>query len=89
MVSTDRMIYMDHAATTPVRTEVVRAMMPYFTERFGNPSSIYQLAQESSGAVDQARQIVAHAIGCRISELVFTSGGTRPTTPRSRASPWR
>ena len=76
MVSTNRLIYLDHAATTPVRPEVVKAMLPYFTEGFGNPSSIYELAQQSRGAVDQARQTVARSLGCRISELVFTSGGT-------------
>ena len=51
-------------------------MLPYFTEQFGNPSSIYELAQQSRGAVDQARRIVARAVGCRTSEIVFTSGGT-------------
>ena len=67
---------MDYAATTPVRPEVVQAMMPYFSENFGNPSSIYELAQESRGAVDQARRTIARALGCRASEVVFTSGGT-------------
>ncbi len=76
MVGTDRLIYMDYAATTPVRPEVVRAMLPYFSENFGNPSSIYELAQESRGAVDRARRTIARALGCRASEVVFTSGGT-------------
>ena len=76
MVSTNGLIYMDHAATTPARPEVVAAMMPYFTEYFGNPSSIYTLAQESRGVVDSARRTVARSLGCRASEITFTSGGT-------------
>ena len=76
MVATDRLIYMDYAATTPVRPEVVQAMLPYFSENFGNPSSIYELAQESRGAVDRARRTIARSLGCRASEVVFTSGGT-------------
>ena len=76
MVSANGLIYMDHAATTPVRPEVVAAMMPYFSEYFGNPSSIYTLAQESRGVVDTARRTVARSLGCRASEVTFTSGGT-------------
>ena len=76
MVSTDRLIYVDNAATTPTRPEVVRAMLPYFGEYFGNPSSIYEMAQQSRGAVDDARRVVARSLGCRASEVVFTSGGT-------------
>ena len=62
MVSANGLIYMDHAATTPVRPEVVAAMMPYFSEYFGNPSSIYTLAQESRGVVDTARRTVARSL---------------------------
>ena len=70
------MIYMDHAATTPVRPEVMEAMLPYFTERFGNASSLYTLAQESRMALDEAREAVARVLGSRTSEVVFTSGGS-------------
>ena len=70
------MIYMDHAATTPVRSEVMEAMLPYFTERFGNASSLYMLAQESRKALDEARESVARVLGSRTSEVVFTSGGS-------------
>ena len=70
------MIYMDHAATTPVRPEVMEAMLPYFTERFGNASSLYTLAQESRKALDEARETVARVLGSRPSEVVFTSGGS-------------
>ena len=72
----ERLIYMDHAATTAVRPEALEAMLPYFGVNFGNPSSIYTLAQEARNAVDDARQTIAGLIGCRISELIFTSGGT-------------
>ncbi len=71
-----RIVYMDHAATTPVRPEVMEAMLPYFTHRFGNASSLYTLAQESRRAVDEARESVARVLGCRTSEVVFTSGGS-------------
>ena len=76
MALSERLIYMDHAATTPVRPEALAAMLPYFGVNYGNPSSIYTLAQESRNAVDSARQTIAGLIGCRISELIFTSGGT-------------
>ncbi|MCH8309529.1 MAG: cysteine desulfurase NifS [Chloroflexi bacterium] len=76
MALSERLIYMDHAATTPVRPEALEAMLPYFGVSYGNPSSIYSLAQESRNAVDAARQTIVKIIGCRISELIFTSGGT-------------
>jgi cysteine desulfurase len=71
-----RSVYMDHAATTPVRPEVARAMLPYFSERFGNPSSLYSLAREAKEAVEEARGRVAAAIGASPEEIFFTSGGT-------------
>ncbi|MDV4341745.1 cysteine desulfurase NifS [Methanoculleus sp. YWC-01] len=71
-----RSVYMDHAATTPVRPEVARAMLPYFSERFGNPSSLYALAHEAKEAVEEARGRVAAAIGASPEEVFFTSGGT-------------
>ena len=70
------LIYLDHSATTPVRKEVLEAMLPFFTESYGNPSSIYTMAQEGRKAVDDARETIAKIIGGRISEIVFTSGGT-------------
>ena len=76
MLKTDKLIYMDHAATTPVRREVLDAMLPFFSGSFGNPSSIYTLAQDGRKAVDDSRETVAHALGARMSEVVFTSGGT-------------
>jgi cysteine desulfurase len=71
-----KMIYMDHAATTPARPEVVAAMLPYFSEKFGNASSLYALAQESRKALDEARTSVANVLGSRPSEVIFTSGGS-------------
>ncbi|MDP2931385.1 MAG: cysteine desulfurase family protein, partial [Chloroflexota bacterium] len=69
-------IYLDYAATTPVHPDVVKAMLPYFTEGFGNPSSIYACGQEAKGAMEEARVRIADFIGAREEELVFTSGGT-------------
>lgn len=71
-----RRIYMDYAATTPVDPEVIRAMMPYFTEKFGNPSTIYLYGREAKAAIEGAREIFAKAINADVSEIVFTSGGT-------------
>ena len=71
-----RQIYLDHAFTTPVRPEVVEAMAPYFTEHFGNPSSIYPLGQEASDAVAAARESLASLIGATPREIFFSSGGT-------------
>lgn len=67
---------MDHAATTPVRKEVVDAMMPYFTEHFGNPSSVYGLADESKKAISYARNVIAKSINAEADNIYFTSGGT-------------
>jgi len=69
-------IYLDHAATTPTHPEVVKAMLPFFSDTFGNPSSIYSYGQEAKGAVEEARTRVAELIGARDEEIVFTSGGT-------------
>ena len=69
-------IYLDNNATTPVQPDVLEAMRPYFGERFGNASSIHHHGQETRAAVDHARDSVASLLGCRPSEIVFTSGGT-------------
>jgi cysteine desulfurase len=71
-----RKVYLDHSATTPVDRRVVEAMMPYFTEKFGNPSSVHFFGQEARAAVDRARRDVAALIGARQNEIVFLSGGT-------------
>ena len=69
-------IYLDHAATTPVKPELRDAMMPYFTQSFGNPSSIYQVAQINKKAIDDARETIAKHLGANTNEIFFTSGGT-------------
>ena len=69
-------IYLDYAATTPTHPEVVKTMLPYFTDIFGNPSSIHTCGQEAKGAIDEARIKVAELIGAETEEIVFTSGGT-------------
>jgi cysteine desulfurase len=71
-----RRVYLDNNATTPVLPEVLEAMQPYFTEHFGNASSIHHHGQETRAAVERARESVATLFGCRPSEVVFTSGGT-------------
>lgn len=68
--------YFDNAATTAVRKEVLDAMLPYFTESYGNPSGIYKLAKENKKAVEQARETIAKALGAQANELFFTAGGT-------------
>ncbi|MDK2974592.1 MAG: cysteine desulfurase [Methanofollis sp.] len=71
-----KLVYMDHAATTPVKSEVLDAMLPYFSEQFGNPSSLYALARVSKEAVENARAQVASAIGASPDEIFFTAGGS-------------
>ncbi len=69
-------IYLDNAATTQVYPEVVEAMMPFFTEHYGNPSSIYSFAGEAGKAVDKSRETIASVIGADPSEIYFTGGGS-------------
>lgn len=70
------MIYLDYAATTPVDRRVLDAMMPYFREAFGNPSSIHRFGQKAEAAVDEAREKAASVLGCSPDEIIFTSGGS-------------
>ena len=69
-------IYLDHNATTPIRPEVVEAMLPYFTGRFGNPSSVHWAGRQAKQALERARDHIAALIGAKSSEILFTSGGT-------------
>jgi len=71
-----KMIYMDHNATTPTDPRVLEAMLPYFTERFGNPSSPYSLAHDPRRALDTAREMVADSLGCAPEHIVFTGCGS-------------
>ena len=77
MINTpDHIVYIDHAGTSPLDPIVLAAMEPYLTQRFGNPSSIHSVGQETKRGLDSARDHIARLIGCRVSEIVFTSGGT-------------
>ena len=69
-------VYFDHSATTPVDPAVLKAMQPYFTQIFGNASSIHNYGQEAIKAVDEAREIMANFLGCKTKEVFFTSGAT-------------
>lgn len=69
-------VYMDNAATTSLRSDVLDAMMPYLTDMYGNPSSIYYFGQEAHSAIENARHQVAHAIGAEDNEIIFTGCGT-------------
>lgn len=81
-------IYLDHAATTPVDPDVLRAMAPWFTQNFGNPSSIYQLGQQSRAALDNARSQCSAVLGCHPGEIVFTSGATESNNLALAGSVW-
>ncbi len=70
------MIYLDHAATTPVRPEVLEAMLPHLTDRFGNPSSAHTVGEAAASALVDARRRIAAVVGTRPADIVFTSGGT-------------
>ncbi|MGM0396706.1 MAG: cysteine desulfurase NifS [Bacillota bacterium] len=72
----EKLIYMDHSATTPVKKEVLDEMLPYFSEFYGNPSSIYALSNISKLAIDKAREQVAKALGAKKNEIYFTGGGS-------------
>ncbi|MDE6626038.1 MAG: cysteine desulfurase NifS [Lachnospiraceae bacterium] len=71
-----RFIYLDHAATTAARPEVVDAMLPYFTENFGNPSSIYTFSQKNKSVITECRDKIAGTLGAKSNEIYFTAGGT-------------
>ena len=69
-------IYLDNAATTKTRPEVVEAMLPYFTEYYGNPSSVYEFATPSKKAIAEARETIAKSLGAKTNEIYFTAGGS-------------
>ena len=71
-----RFIYLDNAATTKTAPEVVEAMLPYFTEYYGNPSSVYEFAGKSKKAVNESRETIAKALGAQTNEIYFTAGGS-------------
>src|SRR5215471_5718041 len=71
-----REVYLDHAATTPVHPDVLAAMLPFFGERGGNPSSIHSRGRAANQGLEAARRAVAGVLGCRAREIVFTGGGS-------------
>lgn len=72
----DKKIYLDNAATTPTRPEVVEAMLPYFTEYFGNPSSVYELSNACKKAIANSRDTISNSLGAEANEIYFTTGGS-------------
>ena len=76
MIYLDPMIYLDHAATTPMLPEVLAAMQPYFSEYFGNSSSVHAAGRRANVALNAARRTIATLIGAKANEIIFTSGGT-------------
>jgi len=79
-------IYFDNAATTPLDPDVLEAMMPYLTEKYGNPSSIYSYGRETKMAIEHARKTVARILGCNPGEIFFTSGGTESSNTAIHAA---
>ena len=71
-----KLIYLDHAATTAARPEVVEAMMPYFTEKFGNPSSIYGFAAGNKKVITDVRETIAKSLNAPTQDIYFTAGGS-------------
>jgi len=83
-----KIIYLDYAATTPTHPEVMKEMLSYFNQIYGNPSSIYQLAQRAKGAVEEARKKVAELINAKPEEIIFTSGGTEADNLAIKGVAW-
>ncbi|MEM7030455.1 MAG: cysteine desulfurase family protein [Chloroflexota bacterium] len=81
-------IYLDHAASTPVAPEVVTAMLPYFTETYGNPSGLHKQARASNRALTMARRTVAKILNCQPKEVIFTSGGSESDNMAVRGVAW-
>ena len=75
-----RLIYLDNAATTKTAPEVVEAMLPYFTEHYGNPSSIYGFAAANKEVITKQRETIANALGAKTNEIYFTAGVRNLTT---------
>lgn len=76
LIPSRKLIYLDNAATTPIDRAVLRAMQPYLTEQYGNPSSLYRIGQQAKEAVDKARKVIADVLQAQPREIIFTAGGT-------------
>src|SRR5512146_694267 len=87
LVSTER-TYLDYAATTPVDERVLEAMLPYFRETFGNPSSVHFTGQQAEASLEAARQEVADLLHARAEEIVFTACGTESDNLALRGAAW-
>ena len=72
----DRYLYLDHSATTAVKKEVLEAMIPYYTQHYGNPSSIYSIGRATQKAISESREKVAHVLNADSKEIFFTGSGT-------------
>ena len=81
-------VYLDHAATTPLRPEVLDAMQPYLVEHFGNPSSIHGVGRRARLGLDEARETVARILGAKPREIVFTGGGTEADNLAVKGAAW-
>lgn len=81
-------IYLDHAATTPVDSRVLEVMLPFFSERFGNPSSIYTVGRDARAGLDWARVTLADLLGCQPRELIFTSGASESNNLAIKGVAW-
>lgn len=84
-----KQIYLDHAATTPVREEVFSAMEPWFSSHFGNPSGVHQVSRKAAAGLSQARRKIAKILDCTPGELIFTSGGTESDNLAIRGVAWK
>jgi cysteine desulfurase len=83
-----RAIYLDHSASTPTDSRVVEAMMPYFTEVYGNSSSSHSFGRKAERAIEDAREVMAQILNCKPSEIVFTSGGSESDNLAIRGTVW-
>ena len=84
----NKFIYLDHGASTPTDVTVVEAMLPYFSEMYGNPSGVHQQARNSKQALNKARRDIAQALKCQTKEVIFTSGGTESDNMAVRGVAW-
>ena len=81
-------IYLDHAATTPLRSEVLDAMLPFLSDAFGNPSSAHSFGRQARAALDEAHERVARRLHAEAREIVFTSGGTEASNLALKGAAW-
>jgi cysteine desulfurase len=84
----DSKVYLDYAATTPVHPQVLAAMLPYFSEKFGNPSSVHTYGQQAEGALEEARHSLARSLNCQPGEVIFTSCGSESDNLALRGAAW-